>query len=167
MDTGSRSLLIAAVLIAIISAYLTLAGAAYERVSRAALRARHERGDARAERALAVLDGGERTAMAVLVGGDILNIAAAACAAVIALRMWGAPGLIPAAAVCALALYFLAGALPRCIARKYSERVAVATARAMRVLTVLLTPLTAAVTARRQRRLPPDEGRPGGLRDGR
>ena len=44
MDTGSRSLLIAAVLIAIISAYLTLAGAAYERVSRAALRARHERG---------------------------------------------------------------------------------------------------------------------------
>ena len=66
MDTGSRSLLIAAVLIAIISAYLTLAGAAYERVSRAALRARHERGDARAERALAVLDGGERTAMAVL-----------------------------------------------------------------------------------------------------
>ena len=147
MDTGSRSLLIAAVLIAIISAYLTLAGAAYERVSRAALRARHERGDARAERALAVLDGGERTAMAVLVGGDILNIAAAACAAVLALRMWGAPGLIPAAAVCALALYFLAGALPRCIARKYSERVAVATARAMRVLTVLLTPLTAAVTA--------------------
>ena len=48
--------------------------------------------------------------MAVLVGGDILNIAAAACAAVCALRMWGAPGLIPAAAVCALALYFLAGA---------------------------------------------------------
>ena len=43
MDTGSRSLLIAAVLIAIISAYLTLAGAAYERVSRAALRAQMSR----------------------------------------------------------------------------------------------------------------------------
>lgn len=147
MDTGSRLLLAAAILILILSAYFTLAGTAYEKVSRSALRARHERGDKRAIRALGILEEADRAAMTALAGGDILNIAAAALTAALALRSWGPGALIPAAAACAGAVYFLAGALPRCIAAKYSERIALAASGGMRALMALLSPLTAAVTA--------------------
>ena len=147
MDTGSRLLLAAAILILILSAYFTLAGTAYEKVSRSALRARHERGDKRAIRALGILEDADRAAMTALAGGDILNIAAAALTAALALRSWGPGALIPAAAACAGAVYFLTGALPRCIAAKYSERIALAASGGMRALMALLSPLTAAVTA--------------------
>ena len=93
MDTGSRLLLAAAVILVVFSAYFTLVGTALSEASKSALRVRQERGDRRASRALDLLEDEERASMTVLVGGDILDIAAATVTAALALDLWGAGAL--------------------------------------------------------------------------
>lgn len=147
MDTGSRLLLAAAVILLIFSAYFTLAGTAFARVSRSALRLRQERGDRRAGKALGILEDTDRAAMTVLLGGDILNVAAATVAAAFVAELWG-PGALPlGAAVCACAVFFVSGMLPRSLARKYSEGISLRTAGSLAFFMAALRPATAAVTA--------------------
>lgn len=147
MDTGSRLLLAAAVILVVFSAYFTLVGTALSEASKSALRVRQERGDRRASRALDLLEDEERASMTVLVGGDILDIAAATVTAALALDLWGAGALPWGALACAGVVFFLSGALPKCLGRKYSEGLSLRLAGSFALLRALLSPATAAVTA--------------------
>ena len=146
MDDGSRSpwFLVAALLLC--AAYFAVAETAFASASRIRVKTAADRGDARAKTALYVLDHFDRAISTILIGTNIVHIAAASLVTVAVTRTWGLSAVTLSTVLTTIVVFFAGEMLPKSIAKKYPERLSLACAGSLRLLMRLFAPLSALLT---------------------
>ena len=129
------------------AAYFALAETAVTSVSRIRLKLRADRGERRAEQALSVLDRFDLAISAILIGTNIVHLAAATLTTVTVMRTWGAQWVALGTALCTVAVFFAGEMLPKSIAKRYSERCALGVAPSLCFFMRIFAPLARALTA--------------------
>ena len=92
MDGDSRSSMlpwIIAVILLLFAAYFAVAETAFASASRNKIKTAADKGDGRAEKALYILDHFDRAISTLLIGTNIVHIAAASLVTVAVTRLWG------------------------------------------------------------------------------
>jgi len=146
MDDGSRLPWILAIALLFAAAYFALAETAFASVSRSRIRTLFERGDARAERAQAVLDDFDRAITTILIGTNIAHLSIASLVTVAVTRRWGLSAVSLSTLITTLAVFFAGEMLPKSIAKKYSETLSLAMAGSLQFFIKLFSPVSALLT---------------------
>jgi CBS domain containing-hemolysin-like protein len=128
------------------AAYFALAETAVTSASRIRLKVRSDRGERRAEQALSVMDRFDQAIAAILIGTNIVHLAAATLTTVTVIRTWGSQWVALGTALCTVAVFFAGEMLPKSIAKRYSERCALAVAPSLCFFMRIFAPLAAALS---------------------
>ena len=123
------------------AAYFAVAETAATSVSRIRLKTRLDQGDQKAKKALYVQDNFDRAISAILIGTNIVHISTATLTTVLVTRTWGASWVALGTVVCTIAVFFAGEMLPKSIAKRYSERCALATAPSLCFFMRIFAPL--------------------------
>lgn len=159
MDDGSRLPWIIAVLLLFCAAFFAVAETAYASCPRSRVKAAAERGDARAKTALLILDDFDKAISTLLICTNIVHIATASIVTVAVTKLWGLSAVSISTIVTTIVVFFAGEMLPKSIAKKYSEPLALATGPVLRFLMKVFTPLSALLTwiGQSAAKLTPDE----------
>ena len=159
MDDGSRLPWILAVLLLFCAAFFAVAETAYASCPKSRVKAAAERGDARAKTALLILDDFDKAISTLLICTNIVHIATASIVTVAVTKLWGLSVVSISTIVTTIVVFFAGEMLPKSIAKKYSEPLALATGPVLRFLMKVFTPLSALLTwiGQSAAKLTPDE----------
>ena len=149
MDGDSRSYWlpwIAAAALLLCAAYFAVAETAFASASRNKIKNAAEKGDSRAEQALYVLDHFDRAISTLLIGTNIVHIAAASLVTVAVTRIWGLSAVSLSTILTTIVVFFAGEMLPKSLAKKYPERLSKATAGTLRFLMLLFWPISSLLT---------------------
>jgi putative hemolysin len=166
MDDGSRLSWLIVILLLFGAMYFAMAETAFASVSRVKLKTDADRGDERAKRALFITDNFDRAITTILICTNIIHISAASIVTVQVTRIWGVSAVTLSTIITTIAVFFVGEMLPKSIARKYSERISLATSGALRFFMLIFKPVSALLTAIGNGCGQAHKGRPGGLRHG-
>ncbi len=149
MDDASRLSLIVVILLILCAAYFAVAETSFASVSKVRIKIRAERGEAKAIRALKVLDNFDLAITSILICTNIVHISAASIATLAVTRMFpGVSGAVTISTfVMTLVVFFAGEMLPKSIAKKYSERLSLAVAGSLWFFMTVLKPLATLLTA--------------------
>lgn len=149
MDDASRLSLIVVILLILCAAYFAVAETAFASVSKVRIKVRAERGEAKAIRALKVLDNFDLAITSILICTNIVHLSAASIATLAVTRMFpGVSGAVTISTfVMTLVVFFAGEMLPKSIAKKYSERLSLAVAGSLWFFMTVLKPLATLLTA--------------------
>ena len=145
MDDGSLSWIIIAVLY-LFMAYFAVAETAFASVNKIKLRTAQERGDTRADQALLVLEDFDKAVTTVLIGTNITHLAVASIVTVIVTREFGLSFVAIGTIITTLAVFFFGEMLPKSIAKRYCEPLALACASSLLLFMRLFTPVSFILT---------------------
>jgi len=87
-------------------------------------------------------DAEDNTIITILIGNNLVNVAASAIATSLAIKIFGSKGVGIATGVVVLLLLIFGEVVPKFFATKNSERVALAVSRYLYVIKLILTPIT-------------------------
>ncbi len=138
-------LILAIVVLIAMSAFFNMSETGLTAASRARIHALENDGNAKAKLVNRLLASPEKLIGAVLIGNTLVDVLAAGLASTLAIRLVGEVGVIYATAIVTMLIVIFAAVLPKTYALAYSERVALFVAPIMRVLIVILGPLTRAI----------------------
>lgn len=147
MDEGSWLSFIAIVFLLFSAAYFSLIESAFSSVGKIRLKARMDRGDRRAARALYVLDHFERAITTILVGANLVQIIMASLATVWVVRRWGVGAVTISTVIVTIAVFFLGEMLPKSVGIKYSERFTLGCASSLCFFMRIFAPISAVLSA--------------------
>ena len=151
MDAGPKqdlwNLLPVIIVLLLGAAYFAIMETAFSSASRIRLKAAADHGNRRAGQALYVLDHFDQAITTLLIGTNILHLTIATIVTVAVQRVWGMWAVTAATLVTTVVVFFAGEMLPKSIAKKYAERLAMATARSLRFFMVLFQPLSVLLTA--------------------
>lgn len=129
----------------VLSAFFSGSETALTAASRGKLKARAEKGDKGADKALAITDDNERLIGSVLLGNNLVNILAASLATALFTRLFGESGVALATLVMTLLVLVFAEVLPKTYAITNAEAAASRTAPIISVVIRVFSPVVAAV----------------------
>ncbi|MEM7731583.1 MAG: HlyC/CorC family transporter [Pseudomonadota bacterium] len=129
----------------VLSAYFSGSETALTAASRGKLRARADRGDKGAQKALEITEDNERLIGSVLLGNNLVNILAASLATAMFTRLFGESGVALATLMMTLLVLIFAEVLPKTYAITNSETAASLTAPIIRVVIMVFSPIVSAV----------------------
>lgn len=147
MDDGSRLPWLIVIFLLFGAMYFAMAETAFASVSRVKLKTDADRGDIRAKKAIFIADNFDRAITTILICTNIIHIAAASIVTVQVTRIWGVSAVTLSTAITTVVVFFVGEMLPKSIARKYSERISLATAGALRLFMLILKPVSSLLTA--------------------
>ena len=151
MDAGPKqdlwNILPVIIVLLLGAAYFAIMETAFSSASRIRLKAAADHGNRRAGQALYVLDHFDQAITTLLIGTNILHLTIATLVTVAVQRVWGMWAVTAATLVTTVVVFFAGEMLPKSIAKKYAERLAMATARSLRFFMVLFKPLSVLLTA--------------------
>ena len=147
MDDGSRLPLISAVLLLFVAVYFAVAETAFASTTRTRMRVAEERGDMRAREALYVLDNFDLAISAILIGTNIVHISVAALVTLAVTRRWGLGAVSVSTLITTGVVFYFGEMLPKSIAKKYSDKLALATASLLVFFMKLFRPASRLLTA--------------------
>ena len=149
MDGDSNSILSAIILIVLLflAAYFAVCETAFASVSRIRLKTAADRGDRRARKAIYVTEHFDKAISTLLIGTNIVHLAAAAYITVLVTRRWGLSAVTLSTIITTVVIFFAGEMLPKSIAKKYSERFSLGTAGSLCFFMRIFTPLSAVLTA--------------------
>ena len=151
MDAGPKqdlwNILPVIIVLLLGAAYFAIMETAFSSASRIRLKAAADHGNRRAGQALYVLDHFDQAITTLLIGTNILHLTIATIVTVAVQRVWGMWAVTAATLVTTVVVFFAGEMLPKSIAKKYAERLAMATARSLRFFMVLFHPLSVMLTA--------------------
>ena len=145
MDDGSRlsaAPWVAAVVLLLLAAYFALTETAIASVSRTKIKAKAEKGDPRAKSAQYVLDHFDRAVSTLLIGTNIVHIAAAAIVTVAVTARWGLGAVSLSTLLTTIVVFFAGEMLPKSIAKNYSEFFTLRNAGTLKLLMAVFAPLS-------------------------
>ena len=125
------------------AAYFAVMETAFASASRIRLKAAADHGNRRAGQALYVLDHFDQAITTLLIGTNILHLTIATLVTVAVQRQWGMWAVTAGTLVTTVVVFFAGEMLPKSIAKKYAERLAMRTAGSLRFFMVLFKPLSA------------------------
>ena len=129
----------ALVVLLLLSGFFSASETALTTANRIKIRSLAENGDKRAKRLLKLFDNWQKVLSTVLVGNNIVNIAASSLATILAMRISIPVGIMTA--VITLIVLIAGEITPKNIATAYSEQIALAVAGIFNFLTVLFKPI--------------------------
>jgi len=129
----------------VLSAFFSGSETALTAASRGKLRARADKGDAGAARALRITDDNERLIGSVLLGNNLVNILAASLATAMFTRAFGESGVALATLVMTLLVLIFAEVLPKTYAITNAEAAAARVSAPIKLVIVLFSPVVSAV----------------------
>ena len=141
MDEGSPLSYAIIAFLLFMAAWFAVSETSFASVSRMKIKTRVERGDRRAEKAAYVLDNFDRAITTILIGTNIVHIATASIVTVLVTRRWGVSAVTVSTIVTTMVVFFVGEMLPKSIAKKYSERFALATAGSLCFFMRIFKPL--------------------------
>ncbi|SMH55178.1 HlyC/CorC family transporter [Maritimibacter sp. HL-12] len=147
LDTASWLTAAAILVLLVLSAFFSGSETALTASSRGKLRARADKGDRGAERALAITEDNERLIGSVLLGNNLVNILATSLATALLTRLFGAEGVALATLVMTLLVLIFAEVLPKTYAITRPESAAALVSAPIRVVVLLFSPVVSAVRA--------------------
>ena len=147
MDDGSRLPLISAVLLLFVAVFFAVAETAFASTTRARMRVAEERGDMRAKEALYELDNFDLSIIAILIGNNIVHISVAALVTLAVTRRWGLGAVSVSTLITTGVVFYFGEMLPKSIAKKYSDKLALATASLLVFFMKLFRPASRLLTA--------------------
>ncbi len=147
MDDGTRiSWLFSVAGLVLCAMYFAMAETAFASVSRTRIKTLAEKGNENAKRANDVLENFDQAITTLLICTNIVHIAAASIVTVNVTKIWGVSAVSISTIITTLVVFFFGEMLPKSIARKYSEKISLSTAGALRFFMILLKPAAAFLT---------------------
>ena len=146
MDDGSRLSWMMILVLFFVMAYFAVAETAFASVSKIKMRASVEHGDSRAEKVLRVLDDFDCAVTTILIGTNIAHLAVASMVTLLVTEQFGISFVALGTIITTLAVFFWGEMLPKSIAKRYSERCAMATAGSLLFLMKALKPISFLLT---------------------
>ncbi len=141
MDIGSLLIALGILALLLASAFFSGSETALTAVSRGRLRARADKGDAAAVKALGVTEDSERLIGSVLLGNNLVNILATALATLLFTRAFGQGGVAIATVIMTALVLVFAEVLPKTYAITNSETAATWVAPAIRLVILVFAPV--------------------------
>jgi Mg2+/Co2+ transporter CorB len=129
----------------IVSGFFSGAETGLTAASRARLTEMERRGSKRATLALKLTEKPERLIGALLLGNNLANISSSAIATAALIKMFGDSGAVIASAIMTVIILIFAEVMPKTYAIAYPDRVALAVAPIMRVISAILGPIVLTV----------------------
>ena len=123
------------------SAYFSSSETAFSSLNRIRLKSQAQSGNKRAAAALRLSEQYDVLLSTILIGNNIVNIAAASIATVLFVRFVGDAGVTLSTVVMTVVVLIFGEISPKSLAKQNAEAVALAVTPSLRVLIVLLTPL--------------------------
>ena len=159
MDDGSRLPWIIAVLLLFCAAFFFVCETAFASCPKSRIRAAAERGDGRAKTALLILEDFDKAISTLLICTNIVHIATASIVTVAVTKLWGLSAVSISTIVTTIVVFFAGEMLPKSVAKKYSEPLALATGPILHFLMKVFAPLSALLTwiGQSAAKLTPDE----------
>ena len=145
LSLGLSAILGAILLLLLFSAFFSGSETALTAASRARMHRLAEEGSRRARTVLALTEDRERLIGAVLLGNNLVNILASALATSLFLALFGDAGVVYATLVMTAVVLVFAEVAPKTVAITNTDRVALAVAPILRIVTFVFGPITAAV----------------------
>ncbi len=147
MDDGSSLLWTVVIIFFLFAAYFAVAETSFASVSKIRIKAAAERGDKRAVKALAVLEEFDRAVTTILVGTNITHLGIASIVTVLVIRSWGQAYVTASTLITTIAVFFFSEMLPKSIAKRYAEPLALVTASSLLFFMRILKPVAYVLTA--------------------
>ena len=143
MDDGSITLLVALIVLIAFSAFFSASETAFSSLNQIRLKSRAEDGDSSAARVLNMAEQYDKLLSTILIGNNIVNIAAASIGTILFTRMLGAErGATVSTIVLTIIVLIFGEVTPKSLAKEMPEKVATAVSPFLVLLMALMTPLT-------------------------
>ncbi|MBS7104669.1 MAG: HlyC/CorC family transporter [Faecalibacterium prausnitzii] len=143
MDDGSMTLWVALVILVGFSAFFSASETAFSSLNQIRLKSRAEDGDSSAARVLAMAEQYDKLLSTILIGNNIVNIAAASIGTILFTQMLGAErGATVSTIVLTIIVLIFGEVTPKSLAKEMPEKVATAVSPFLVLLMTLMTPLT-------------------------
>lgn len=144
-DIATSTLFIILAVLILISAYFSGTETGMVSVNRYKLRHQAQSGDRGAKRVSKLLDRPDRLIGLILIGNNLVNIAASAIATIIGMRLYGDAGIAIATMVLTLVILVFAEVTPKTIAALNPERVAMPSSILIALLMKIMLPFVIAL----------------------
>ena len=125
MDDGSRLPWIIVALLLFCAMFCAVTETAISSASKARIRTAAEKGSSGAKLVLFVLDNFDEAISTLLICTNIVHIATATIVTVVVNRRWGAGAVTISTVITTIAIFFAGEMLPKSIAKKFSEKLAI------------------------------------------
>ena len=143
MDDASMTLWVALVVLVAFSAFFSASETAFSSLNQIRLKSRAEDGDSSAARVLAMAEQYDKLLSTILIGNNIVNIAAASIGTILFTQMLGAErGATMSTIVLTIIVLIFGEVTPKSLAKEMPEKVATAVSPFLVLLMALMTPLT-------------------------
>ena len=143
MDPNSIAMIAALVILVALSAYFSATETAFTSLNRIRLKTRAEDGDRRAARALELAEQYDKLLSTILIGNNIVNIAATTIATVLFTKLFHEYGPVLSSVVLTVVILVFGEISPKSLAKESPERWAMTAAPLLRLFMVVLIPLNA------------------------
>lgn len=147
MDDASRLPWIIALLLLLAAAFFAVCETAFACVSRTRIKLADEHGNASAKEAMFVLDNFDQAISTLLICTNIVHIATASVVTLAVTRMWGLSAVSISTVVTTIVVFFAGEMLPKSLAKKYAEPIALTTAPWLCFFMKVFAPLSKLLTA--------------------
>ena len=143
MDDGSITLLVALIVLIAFSAFFSASETAFSSLNQIRLKSRAEEGDTSAARVLAMAEKYDKLLSSILIGNNIVNIAAASIGTVLFTKWLGEErGATASTIVLTIVVLIFGEVTPKTLAKEMPETIATAVSPVLNLLMTLFTPLT-------------------------
>ena len=143
MDDGSITLLVALIVLIAFSAFFSASETAFSSLNQIRLKSRAEEGDTSAARVLAMAEKYDKLLSSILIGNNIVNIAAASIGTVLFTKWLGEErGATASTIVLTIVVLIFGEVTPKTLAKEMPETIATAVSPVLNLLLTLFTPLT-------------------------
>ena len=146
MDDGSRLPWIIAALLLVCAAFFAVTETSMASASRSRIKASAERGEFRAKKTLYVLDNFDLAISTLLICTNIVHIAAASIVTLAVTRKWGVSAVSLSTIITTIVVFCAGEMLPKSVAKKYSDTLALSCAPVLCFFMKLFAPLSKLLT---------------------
>ena len=134
-------MIVAILVLVACSAFFSATETAFTSLNRVRMKAKADGGDGRAARTLALADNYDKLLTTILIGNNVVNIAATTVSATLFTHLLGAYGPVVSTVVLTIVILIFGEVSPKSLAKERSEGFAMFAAPIMGVLMILFTPL--------------------------
>ncbi len=142
MEPGAAARLIILIILLLLSAFFSSAETAFTSLNRLKIKSLADEGSKRAVLVLSLIDNNSRFLSTILIGNNIVNIAASSLTTTFAMDVWGNRAIGIATGVLTLLVLIFGEITPKTMASIHAEKMAFIYAPFIKLLVVIFTPLT-------------------------
>ncbi len=141
MGDGPAFYYIFIIAMVVLSAFFSATETAFSSVSQIKLKNKIANGNKKAEKTLKIAQDYDRTLSAILIGNNIVNIAAASVGTLVFTLQFGESGAVISTVVITVLILIFGEVLPKSVAKENPEKVAIGVSGMLKALIVLFTPV--------------------------